>query len=62
MSSSFPWSPVIREWFWKKTEIEKKNEEKIDDFFWMCLECMPNTGIYDNADMHKNYLKTKVFI
>ena len=27
----------------------------------MCLECMPNTGIYVNVSMHKNYLKTKVF-
>ena len=26
----------------------------------MCLGCMPNTGIYVNAYMHKNYLKTKV--
>ena len=28
----------------------------------MCLECMNNTGIYVNAGMHKNYLKTKVFM
>ena len=31
-------------------------------FFFMCLGCMPNMGIYGNADMHKNYLKTKGFI
>ena len=28
----------------------------------MCLGCMPNTGIYVNVGMHKNYLKTKVFM
>ena len=24
MPSPFPWSPVIREWSWKKTQKEKK--------------------------------------
>ena len=28
----------------------------------MCLGCMPNKGIYVNVGMHKNYLKTKVFM
>ena len=28
----------------------------------MCLGCMPNTGINVSAYMHKNYLKTKVFM
>ena len=66
MSSPFPCSPVIREWLWKKTEIEKKKQKKkkkkTDDFFWICLVCMTNTGIYGNTDMHKKYLKTKFFI
>ena len=29
MSSPFPCSPVIREWSWKKTQIEKKKKKKI---------------------------------
>ena len=28
MSSPFPCSPVIREWSWKKTQIEKKKKKK----------------------------------
>ena len=28
----------------------------------MCLGCIPNTGIYVNAGMHKNYFKAKVFM
>ena len=65
MPSPFLCSPVIREWLWKKTELEKKTQQKnkkTDDFFWICLEYKSNTGIYGNADMRKNYLKTKVFI
>ena len=28
MPSPFPCSPVIREWLWKKTKIEKKKKDK----------------------------------
>ena len=31
-------------------------------YLGMSLGCMPNTGIYVSAGMHKNYLKTKVFM
>ena len=31
-------------------------------FLGMCLGCIPNMGIYVVAGMHKNYLKTKVFM
>ena len=33
MSSPFPCSPVIREYSWKKTHIEKKNIYYLEKFY-----------------------------
>ena len=43
-------------------QIEISYKDVKGGLSWMCLERMPNKGFYDNAGMHKHYLKTKVFI
>ena len=58
MPFPFPCSPVIREWLWKKTQIEKKKKNKnknknlgrlVLGWYWMILN---KETVYPKFDSH----------
>ena len=62
MSSPFPCSPVIREWLWKKSQIEKKQKKKtecpvcenyLDNSIGMIIK-LEISYIYVHADLSTN--------
>ena len=51
MPSSFPCSPVIREWLWKKAQMKKKKKKKKYRTDWTC-------EIFSHEDVSSHYVKS----